>query len=195
MSPDEVTAIVLCGGAGSRLGAPDKTLAPLRGRPLVSYAVAGLAPQVGRIVLSCGRDAKAYAALGETVVADATPGEGPLGGIVSALPLVETEWILVHPGDTPFPDAGLVARLAPTAAARGIAVPRVGRQRQHLVMLSSRAMADRLAAFYERGGRAVRRWLDEQGAEAVDMSDIEGSFFNVNTPHDLALGERRLADR
>lgn len=195
MRLEDVTAIVLCGGGGSRLGAQDKTLVPLSGRPLVSYAVDGLAPQVGRLVLSCGRDPEPYAALGHTVVSDARPGDGPLGGIASALPSVKTDWILVHPGDTPFPDQGLVARLGPTADVRGVAVPRTGSQRQHLVLLLSRSMADELAAYYEGGGRAAREWLDELGVEGVDMSDVAGSFFNVNTSADLAEADRRLGTR
>jgi molybdopterin-guanine dinucleotide biosynthesis protein A len=190
--PADITAIVLCGGAGSRLGAPDKTLVPVLGRPLVSYTVDGIAPQVGRIVLSCGRDPETYASLGHTVISDATPGDGPLGGITSALPAVASDWILVYPGDAPFPDQALVARLGPAADSRGLAVPRTGDQRQHLVMLLSRAMAAELAAWYEAGGRAVRRWLDGCDVAAVDMSDVAESFFNVNTPADLAAAEERL---
>lgn len=192
MRLEDITAIVLCGGAGSRLSTSDKTLMPVRGRPLVSYTIDGLGPQVGRLVLSCGRDPAPYAALGQEVVADASPGDGPLGGVASALPVVETGWVLVHPGDTPFPDPGLVARLGPTADARGISVPMTGTQRQHLVLLLSRAMATELAAYYASGGRAIRLWLDECGVESVDMTDVADSFFNVNTPADLAAAEERL---
>lgn len=193
MRPEEVTAIILCGGAGSRLGASDKTLLPVLGRPLVRYTIEALAQQVGRIVLSCGRDPGPYAALGHTVIADATPGDGPLGGVASALPAVESDWILVHPGDTPFPDHRLVARLGPTADSRGVAVPRTGDQRQNLVLLLSRTMAGELTAYYSSGGRAIRRWLDELAVEGVDMSDVADSFFNVNTPADLATAVERLA--
>lgn len=192
MRLEDVTAIVLCGGAGSRLGAPDKTLVPVRGRPLVSYTIDGLAPQVGRVVLSCGRDPAPYADLGCDVVADEQPGDGPLGGVASALSAIESEWVLIHPGDTPCPDRGLVARLGPTADARGGAVPQTGTQRQHLVLLLSRAMADELVGYYASGGRAVRLWLDEYAVESVDMSDVADSFFNVNTPADLAACEKRL---
>lgn len=192
MRSEDITAIVLCGGAGIRLGSEDKTLVPLLGRPLVSYTIEALAPQVGRIVLGCGRDPGPYAALGHPVVADLRMGDGPLGGIASALPAIESDWILVHPGDTPFPDPGLVARLGPVADARGIAVPRSGDQRQHLVLLLSRAMASELVGFYEAGGRAMRLWLDELQVEGVDMSDVADTFFNVNTQDDLAEAERRL---
>lgn len=193
MRLEDVTAIVLCGGTGSRLGTQDKTLVPMLGRPLVSYAIDGLEQQVGKIVLSCGREPEPYESLGLTVVADASPGNGPLGGVASALPMIESDWVLVYPGDSPFPDGGLVARLGPTAASRGVAVPRTGDQRQNLVLLLSRAMADELAAYYAGGGRAVRKWLDDSAVEGVDMSDVAESFFNVNTPSDLAWAEERLA--
>ena len=192
MHLEDITAIVLCGGTGSRLGAPDKTLVPVLGRPLLSYTLEGLAPQVGRVVLSCGRDPAPYAELGYDVMADEQPGDGPLGGVASALSAIESDWVLIYPGDTPFPDRGLVARLGPTADVRGGAVPQTGSQRQHLVLLLSRAMADQLAGYYAAGGRAVRLWLDEYGVESVDMSDVADSFFNVNTPADLAICEQRL---
>lgn len=194
MRTDDITAVLLCGGTGTRLGSADKTLVPLLGRPLVSYAAAALAPQVGTLILASGRDPRPYQSLGYGVVADRNQGQGPLGGVVSALAAVDSEWVLVHPGDTPFPDPGLVARLGPLADARGIAVPRAGAQRQHLVLLLSRALAKELTAFYEDGGRAMRGWLDQLDVESVDMSDISDSFFNVNTPSDLASAERRLID-
>ena len=196
MRTQDVTAVVLCGGAGTRLGAEDKTLVTLGG-PAPRGPYRGCADAAGReadrraAVATRGRIGR----WATEVVADAHPGEGPLGGIVSALAAVASDWILVHPGDTPFPHHALVARLGPLADARGLAVARTGDQRQHLVQLLSRDMAHGLATFYEAGGRAVRAWLDEVRAETVDMSDVAASFFNVNTPDDLAEAERRLALR
>ncbi|MGD8684322.1 MAG: molybdenum cofactor guanylyltransferase MobA [Chloroflexota bacterium] len=192
MEREAVTAIVLCGGSGRRLGRLDKTMAPLRGRPLVEHTLEALAPQVGRLIISCGRDCERYELLGYATAADERTGEGPLGGIVSALPLVQTEWLLTYPGDAPFADPSLVRRLAPAAEHDGLAVPRAGDDRQHLVMLLSRGKTGELERFYRAGGRAARVWLDQQGVASVDMSDSADSFFNVNTPADLALAERRL---
>jgi len=192
---ESITAIVLCGGSGERLGAADKTLAPLADRPLIQYALEALRPQVGALVLGCGRDPGAYASFGYPLASDETPGSGPLGGIVGALSLVRTEWILIYPGDAPFPDATLVERLAATAEREGLAVPVAGGYRQHLVLLLRRARAAALAGFYAEGGRAIREWLDAAGASVVDMDDLADAFFNVNTPEDLARAERRLATR
>jgi molybdopterin-guanine dinucleotide biosynthesis protein A len=193
MRREEVTAIVLCGGTGTRLGGTDKPLALVDGHPLVAYVLRALEPQVGGFVLACGRDPERYEALGLPTAVDFRPGDGPLGGIVSALAHVSTEWILTHPADVPFADAALVSRLAPVAEAAGVAVPRGGGRRQNLVLLLSRQRADELARYYRDGGRAVRHWLDDAGVEGVDMSDVAESFFNVNTVADLRLAEERLA--
>ena len=195
MGPEEITAIVLCGGSGARLGDVDKPMTRIKGRPLVEYVIAALTPQVDRLVISCGRDALPYESLGYPTVTDLRPGDGPLGGIVSALPWVDTDWILTYPGDAPFANASLVTRLAPVAVAHGIAVPRAGDHRQNLMLLMSRQKADSLARFYRQGGRAAKDWLDDQGVASVDMTDVADSFFNVNTAADLAACERRLADR
>lgn len=194
MVPEEVTAIVLCGGSGARLGHVDKPMTRVRGHHLIEYVTACLTPQVGRMVISCRRETAAYEALGYVTVADDRPDDGPLGGIVSALPYVETDWILTHPGDAPFAHASLVARLAAAALANGIAVPQAGDYRQNLVLLMSRSKADALAQFYRHGGRAVKDWLDDQRVESVDMTDVADSFFNVNTEADLAQCERRLSE-
>ena len=194
MRPEEITGVVLCGGSGARLGDADKPMTRIKGRRLVEYVIAALTPQVDRFVISCGRDRASYETLGYPAVSDLRPGDGPLGGIVSALPYIETDWILTHPGDAPFADASLVARLAPAAETSGVAVPRAGDYRQNLVLLISHSKAESLARFYRDGGRAVRHWLDDHGVESVDMTDVADSFFNVNTAADLAACERRLSD-
>jgi molybdopterin-guanine dinucleotide biosynthesis protein A len=194
VGPEEITAIVLCGGSGARLGGVDKPMLQLGDARLIDHVVAALAPQVGTIMISCGREAARYEALGLATVADVRPGDGPLGGIVSALPHVETDWVLTHPGDAPFAHPSLVERLAPSAEAGGIAVPRAGSHRQNLTLLMSRARADSLARFYGRGGRAVKAWLDEQRVESVDMTEIADSFFNINTAADLETAARRMVD-
>ena len=195
MRREEITAIVLCGGSGVRLGGTDKPLTQVHGRPLVEYVLRALEPQVGAFVLAVGRDPERYEALGRPTSVDVQPGDGPLGGIVSALPEVGSEWILTHPADVPFADAALVSRLAPAAETTGVAVPRGGGRRQNLVLLLSRGRADELARFYRSGGRAVRHWLDEIGVESVDMTDVAESFFNVNTAADLEAAVQRLRVR
>ena len=61
----------------------DKALLPLRGRALGQYIADAVATAAGRVVLI--GDPERYGPLGYPVIPDRYPGEGPLGGILTAL--------------------------------------------------------------------------------------------------------------
>ena len=186
MTPEQVTGIIFCGGRGRRLGGVEKPLIRIGDKPLVAYAVDRLRPQVGRIILSVGADAQGYEQLGCDLVPDATPDQGPLGGLVSALDSVTTDWVQTCPADAPWTAPNLVERLTMDAEAQGAAVAHDGQQRQNLTLLLRRDAADSLARFYHAGGRAIHRWLDAEDIEHTDLSEIADSFININTPGELA---------
>ena len=195
--PDEVqrrqptTAVVLCGGRGSRLGGVDKPLLDLAGKPLAGHVVARLRPQVDSILLSCSRSLDAYQRLGCTVVADRFENAGPLGGVCSALAEVQTPWLLTMPGDTPFLPMNLMAALAPHCLRSGVAVAAAGGRQQNLTMLLDARRTASLARFFAEGGRAAHRWLRDQGAARVAFDATD--FLNVNTNADLDAARQRAA--
>lgn len=192
MRQSEITGIVLCGGAGRRLGGARKPLLELNGRPLLAEIIHRLKNQVGRILISTGpMEVAAYRGFGCEVVADAQPGEGPLAGLAAALEVVHTPWVLICPGDAPFLARNLVELLAADAQRAGLAVPNDGRRRQNLFLLLRRDRADSLARFFAEGGRAVHLWLDANDIAATDLSAIADSFLNPNRPEDWAALERR----
>ena len=189
----EVTAIVLCGGRGQRLGGVDKPLLRLGERTLLGHVIERLRPQVDRIALSCARFEDSYLEFGYTVVPDLRAGEGPLGGIVSALPEAPGPWMLTMPADTPFLPRNLVEALAPACRREGASVATAAGRRQNLTMLFDQARADSLRAFFESGGRAIHRWLDAHAVPTVEFP--ASGFLNVNTPADLDAARKRLAER
>ena len=189
----EVTAIVLCGGRGQRLGGVDKPLLRLGERTLLGHVIERLRPQVDSVVLSCARVEDSYREFGYTVVPDQRAGEGPLGGIVSALAEAPHSWVLTTPADTPFLPPNLVEALAPACRREGASVATAAGRRQNLTMLFDQARADSLRAFFESGGRAVHRWLDAHAVPAVEFP--ASGFLNVNTPADLDAARKRLRER
>ena len=186
MNREDVTGIVFCGGGGRRLGGVEKPLIDINGKPLVALVMEQLRGQVARIVISCGGNVEAYAGFACEVIADDDPGEGPLGGFACALVAVRSRWVFTCPGDTPRMAKNLVELLAKDAERTGVAVPHDGLRRQNLFMLIRRDRAESLVKFYDRGGRAIHRWLDENNIDVTDLSAIAESFFNVNTPDDVA---------
>ena len=79
---DDVTGIVLAGGAGRRMGAP-KPLLRLGDKTLVEHVVAAIEPLVSGVIVVTN-DAEAMAFLGLPTVGDAEPGRGPLMGCTAA---------------------------------------------------------------------------------------------------------------
>lgn len=191
-NPESITAIVLCGGSGSRLDGQDKPLMTLDEKRLVDWILDRLEPQVKEIVISCSRNVGIYESLHHPLAIDKELNLGPLAGLNESFAHVKTEWAFTTPGDTPFIAEDIVSRLRTDAETRGVAVPTVNGVRQNLCLLIDDEHRDQLVDFHLRGGYAVKYWLDEIGVQATDLSAIEDSFLNVNTHEDLAIARSRI---
>ncbi|MCY4142619.1 MAG: molybdenum cofactor guanylyltransferase [Gammaproteobacteria bacterium] len=189
---EDITAIILCGGRGSRLDGLDKPLIDIGGKRIVDCMIDCLSTQVGAMIVSCSRNVALYEALGHKVVVDSDPGRGPLAGLYECFSHVETEWAFTTPGDVPFIPESVVARLQQDALENGIAVPTIDGQRQNLCLLLNKTNRDELCEFYVRGGGAVKHWLNDHGKSATDLSDLAPGFFNVNTSEELAQAKSKL---
>ena len=185
-APDSepVTAIVLCGGRGQRLGGVDKPLLLVAGKPLVMHAVERLMPQVERVLISHAPGNDAYLGLGLDCVADSAAHEGPIAGLAACLPHVKTPWLLTWPGDAPFPPPNLIAHLTPACKASGAASVTAGDRRQNATLLLTQARAAELVAAFTSGEHAPRHWLNRESIPSVTFP--ESAFLDVDTPDDFA---------
>ena len=106
---------VLVGGRSSRMGC-DKALLPFRGGAL-AQSVAQVVSQAAGSATLVG-DPGRYAGLGYPVVPDLFPGEGPLGGIVTALWNTNADWNLITACDMPQLEVDLLCGLLEIARAQ-----------------------------------------------------------------------------
>ena len=181
-----VAAVVLAGGRGSRMGGADKGLIDYRGRPLVQWVLAAIAPQVDELVMSANRNLDVYAALGHRVLPDILPDyPGPLAGVLAALQAVVADWLLVVPCDTPHLPADLAARLLDAAKREQVplAVAADALRTHHTCFIVRTDQREYLAAFLARGERAVRHW--QAGLPSASVLFDAGCFANLNQPQDL----------
>ena len=103
MDKSDISAVILAGGRGARMGGADKGLLPLGGKPMIAHVIERLAPQVGTLLICANRNLEAYRQFGLPVISDHFADYcGPLAGLHSALSTISTDWLISAPCDTPF---------------------------------------------------------------------------------------------
>jgi molybdenum cofactor guanylyltransferase len=192
-------AYVLAGGASSRFGR-DKALVRFGARPLLLEIV--------RLAQTCATDAvvvaseRRYSSLGADLksIEDQWPGEGPLGGIITALQHTaatdhSAEWNLILSCDTPFLTAEwlqfLVDHARASPAEIQVILPHSAHGPEPLCACYRTGAAAPLKNAFDRGVRKVTQALKEVRTEVLDESvwkrfDSAGRlFWNMNTPADF----------
>jgi molybdenum cofactor guanylyltransferase len=190
MKPPEknnITAVVLAGGRGRRLGGLDKGLLSLEGKPLIEHIIDAIKPQAGTIIINANRNRQEYSAYGYPVISDdMTDYQGPLAGFAAALSACKTDYIITLPCDGPTVPPDLVSRLAEALINQNaeLAVAHDGTRMQRVYALIPCALLDSLQAFLDTGDRTVGLWYAQHNVAQADFSDVPDTFFNINTEED-----------
>ena len=201
-----ISALILAGGRGSRMGHVDKGLQPFRGSTMVQHVLERLAPQVGDVAINANQNLAAYAALKVPVWPDETTGfAGPLAGLEAGMRHCATPYMLSAPCDSPFLPGDLAARLFHALQSQGadvaLAVTQEAgmRKQPHPVFcLVKTALLPVLSTYLAAGGRRVDGWYAELKVAEVLFDDSD-AFRNINTLDELhsfdsARAPRRLQD-
>jgi molybdopterin-guanine dinucleotide biosynthesis protein A len=190
-----ITAVILAGGQGSRLSGLDKGLVELNKIPLVQHLIERIQPQVPEIVISANRNIETYEKLGFAVYADdISDFAGPLAGILKALQQCQSEWLLVVPADSPFIPHDLAFRLSQNIQDNKIAIPHDGKYLQPTFALIHKSLTTSLEDFLQQGERKARVWMQQQAHTIVDFSDQEHAFININTEDELKNAEKHFKE-
>lgn len=184
---NNVTGLILAGGAGTRVSGADKGLIVWDGKPLIAHVAQRLEKQTGQLLISCNRNLSEYQRLGFTTIEDRRPNfQGPLAGIEAAAAYVDTKYLVVVACDTPLLPTDLVRRLLfplESSDTHGalISYAHDGQRNQYLFAVLDVRCLDSLSGFLERGQRAVKLWYEENPHTVVDFSDRADAFRNYNT--------------
>lgn len=186
--PRDLTALILAGGQGRRMGGQDKGLVRLHERPLIEFVLRVLSPCVDRVLISANQHQAIYRQYGQVVAdpADFEGSQGPLAGLLAAAPYLQTPWLVVAGCDMPALPDDYVTRLYGALTAQGgqIAFAHAGTRDHSICLLLHASVLDTLRAYLNSGRRAVLPWLEAQHALRVVFDDAD-AFLNVNTPEDL----------
>jgi molybdenum cofactor guanylyltransferase len=196
-----ITAIILAGGKGSRMGGVDKGLQSFNGVPLALHTLMRLQMQEGGVVaetmVNANRNLAAYEAMGVSVWPDASPDAfaGPLAGFLTGLERCETPYLLTVPCDTPLFPLDLAQRLADAleqgdfeiAMASAPENDETGHTRtraQPVFCLMRADLMESLAKFMQGGGRKIDAWTAMHRIILVPFDrsgDNLRAFYNANT--------------
>ena len=197
----QVTGVILAGGRATRMGGVDKGLVPVNGKPMISWVIGALRPQVAEIFINANRNLDHYRAFGFPVIDDGDREfRGPLAGIASGMRAASSTYVAFAPCDSPLVCSDLVARLyaAMSSAGTRIAAAHDGERLQPVFALLERSLLDDLVRYLDSGERKIDRWYAEHGFASADFSDVVESFTNINAPEEkkaLELTLRRSTDR
>ena len=194
---DQITGVILAGGRARRMGGEDKGLISLHGQAMISYAVAMLVPQVGRLLINANRNQERYAhTTGHEVIADAVGGyAGPLAGMVSAMRVCDTEFLLCVPCDCPLLPANLGGRLFTALVQEDaeISVAHDGNRLQPVFVLMNTGLEASMTAYLQSGQSKIDRWYRQHRLVHADFTDASQLFQNINTTQECQAMEAILA--
>jgi len=196
----QVAGFVLAGGDSSRMG-KDKGSLEIDGIPLVVRAVKLVEPLVSkRGGVTVVAPPERYAEAGLRVVPDDRPGEGPLGGITTAVRVSLCPWCLVVGCDLPYLTTEWLGHLASRAVASkaDIVVPEGPRGPEPLCAVYHKRCEQYFATALANQKRKITdafvgREVDLIPASEWQRFDSDGLLFkNVNSPEDFAEAQTRL---
>lgn len=191
-SQTKVAGVILAGGRARRMDNQDKGLVKFKGRSMVSYALAALAPVVDCVFINANRNIDQYRQFGWPVIGDQTDSfDGPLAGVLSAMIHADADVLVVMPCDSPLIKPQHLQKLLLARAENNadVAVAFDG-IRMHPVFLAIKTTLKTSLQDYLAGGqRKVAAWLAQQNLVRVDFSDEPEIFTNINDMAELLMLE------
>ena len=191
---DAVSGIILAGGLSRRLGR-DKAVEPIEGQPLIRRVIERIQPLTAEIVVVVADAARGEALPlqdDERVAVDLYPGGGSLGGIFSGLSAADCQWGLVVACDMPFLNRQLFEHMLELRKGWDAVVPMPGDFPEPTHALYSRDCLPYIEAKLKANDLKISRFFDDVRVRYVDEDEVRRfdpelhSFFNVNSPEDLA---------
>lgn len=198
-----IIVVILAGGRATRMGGADKALLPLAGMALLDHVLIRMAGQGAGVILNANGDPARLARFDCPVVPDTVPGHpGPLAGVLAGMEWAasvapDTSDIVTVPADTPLVPRDLVQALVAARDAAGAELAcahSAGRDHPVVGLWPVRLAAVLRQALVEERLHRVRGWAGRfKLARAVYAAGGLDPFANINTLHDLAAMEARLA--
>ena len=183
---------ILAGGKNSRFGGKNKSIHHFQGKPIIAHQLDTLLPVFFNISIITNTPGDFDFIRDVSKFSDLIHDKGPLGGIYTALHVMNTDYIFVLAGDMPFIHPGIIRELIDFANQYEfdaiIPVNEKGREPLHAIY--HRRLESSLGLYLNRSHRlSVQSFLKDKNVHYFPVDQTE-PFINVNTFQQLAFYER-----
>lgn len=188
-----VTGIVLVGGRSSRFGS-NKTLYPINGTPMGRMIADNIRSSGIEHILCVGGSPEIADALKLDYLADSFPGEGPLGGLLTAMRNVSSDIMTVVPCDVPLLGPNRLQQLITAISepeTHDVSVLTTSRDHWLCSAWRINNCRDVVEQQFDLGERAIHRVANLFTFQRVTATEAE--MTNVNTLDDARELERMIS--
>ena len=199
MDHNNILGTVLAGGKSQRFG-EDKSQVRLEGTLLIDYILSEIKDEFKEILIVSNNKIHFKNSEKISMIADFEKGQGPLGGVLSAMKWVKQKnkdykWISTFPTDTPFFKREILQKFFKEIKIEEsrLFFIKSNNTRHNIFGLWSIDLLGELEQDLKKGDRKVELWANKVGVKVIDMEFInEDPFFNINTKEDLEKAKERL---
>ncbi len=192
MDHNKILGVVLAGGKSQRFG-EDKSQVKLHGKILIDYILTEIIDQFNEILIVTNNHIKFNNSHKISVTKDVIEGQGPLGGVLTAMKWIKNnnknyKWISTFPSDTPFFTKRELKIFYENIDIEKDKLFFIKNKntRHNIFGLWSLDLLDKLELDLKKGERKVEVWANSVDVKIVDVDFNEKDpFFNINTKEDL----------
>lgn len=190
---------ILAGGQSRRFGS-NKAFALFQGERLIDRQVRLLVSIFEQVMVVTDFPDR-FLHLDVTLVQDIIPGQGPLGGIYTALVFAQGQSVFITACDMPFLQAPVIKHMLEFCAGYDVVIPEKQDFLEPLHAVYSSRCLPHIKRALDRNEYQVITFfkavkVKRIGEDKLRQLDPLGlSFFNVNRPEDMARARELLAGR
>jgi molybdenum cofactor guanylyltransferase len=193
-----ISGVVLAGGAGKRFNYMTKANIVVGGKTIISRITDTLKDIFEEIIIVANAADEIKIPDYCLVIADHFKKAGPLGGIHAALKASSREAVFVFAGDMPLLDKSIILEQIDYYKNMecDVLVPRIESYIEPLHAIYNKSVLNTLEEYLtadnDRAVRAFFKFVDVNYMEINDSADTRNVFTNINTPDDIPLAEKIL---
>ena len=199
MDHNNILGTVLAGGKSQRFG-EDKSQVKLDGKLLIDYILSEIVDEFKEILVVTNNQITFQKSKKISTIKDFKKGQGPLGGVLSAMKWAKEKnsnykWISTFPVDTPFFKKEILKKFLSEINIKEskLFFIKSNNTRHNIFGIWSIDLMKRLEEDLDKGHKKVETWANSIGVKIINMEFMyEDPFFNINTKDDLEKAKKKI---